>query len=76
MEVHGKVVVVTGAANGIGKALARRFAEEGARKIIIADLDEQGLKRVETETGAEPFRIDVACEEDIQRLIESCERKY
>ena len=44
MEVHGKVVVVTGAANGIGRALARRFSEEGARKIIIADLDEQGLK--------------------------------
>ena len=38
------------------RALARRFAEEGARKIIIADLDEQGLKRVETETGAEPFK--------------------
>ena len=76
MEVRDKVVVVTGAANGIGRALAKRFSEEGAGKIIIADLDEQGLKRVETETGAEPFKTDVASEADIKRLIESCERKY
>ena len=76
MEVRDKVVVVTGAANGIGRALAKRFSEEGAGKIIIADLDEQGLKRVETETGAESFKTDVASEADIKQLIESCERKY
>ena len=76
MEVRDKVVVVTGAANGIGRALAKRFSEEGAGKIIIADLDEQGLKRVETETGAESFKTDVASEADIKQLIDSCERKY
>ena len=76
MEVRDKVVVVTGAANGIGRALAKRFSEEGAGKIIIADLDEQGLKIVETETGAESFKTDVASEADIKQLIESCERKY
>ena len=76
MEVRDKVVVVTGAANGIGRALAKRFSEEGARKIIIADLDEQGLKIVETETGAESFKTDVASEADIKQLIQSCERKY
>ena len=76
MEVRDKVVVVTGAANGIGRALAKRFSEEGAGKIIIADLDEQGLKRVERETGAESFKTDVASEADIKQLINSCERKY
>ena len=76
MEVRDKVVVVTGAANGIGRALAKRFSEEGAGKIIIADLDEQGLKKVETETGAESFKTDVASEADIKQLINSCERKY
>ena len=76
MEIRDKVVVVTGAANGIGKALARRFSEEGAGKIIIADLDEQGLKKVEKETGAESFITDVARETDIQHLVESCESKY
>ena len=76
MEVRDKVVVVTGAANGIGRALAKRFSEEGAEKIVIADLDEQGLKRVETETGAESFKTNVACEADIKQLINSCERKY
>ena len=76
MEVRDKVVVVTGAANGIGRALAKRFSEEGAGKIIIADLDEQGLKKVETETGAESFKTNVASEADIKQLINSCERKY
>ena len=76
MEVRDKIVVITGAANGIGRALAKRFSEEGAGKIIIADLDEQGLKRVETETGAESFKTDVASEADIKQLINSCERKY
>ena len=76
MEVQDKIVVVTGAANGIGRALAKRFSEEGAGKIIIADLDEQGLKRVETETGAESFKTNVASEADIKQLINSCERKY
>ena len=42
MELAGKVVVVTGAANGIGRACATRFAAEGA-KVAIADLEERAL---------------------------------
>ena len=40
MEMKGKVIVVTGGASGIGAALARRFAQEGAAGIVVADLDE------------------------------------
>jgi NAD(P)-dependent dehydrogenase (short-subunit alcohol dehydrogenase family) len=45
MKLAGKVVVVTGAAHGIGEATARRFAEEGAR-IVLADLDVEGARTV------------------------------
>ena len=44
MKIKDKVVVVTGAASGIGKALAARFAKEGARGVVCADLNENDAK--------------------------------
>ena len=49
MELADKVVVVTGAANGIGRALARRFHAEGARAVVVADLDAAGATAVAAE---------------------------
>jgi NAD(P)-dependent dehydrogenase (short-subunit alcohol dehydrogenase family) len=46
MKLQGAVVVVTGGASGIGRALAERFAREGARAVVVADLDEPGARRV------------------------------
>jgi 3-oxoacyl-[acyl-carrier protein] reductase len=45
MRLHNKVVVITGAAHGIGKAYARRFAEEGAQ-VVVADIDSEGSQAV------------------------------
>ncbi|MDU6240298.1 MAG: SDR family NAD(P)-dependent oxidoreductase, partial [Bradyrhizobium sp.] len=44
MQVTGKIVVVTGGARGIGKALCEAFARAGAAKVIVADLDETAAK--------------------------------
>ena len=43
-SIDGKTVIVTGAANGIGAALARHFAENGAN-VMCADIDEKSLKK-------------------------------
>ena len=43
MQVKDKVVVVTGAASGIGRALCERFAKEGARSVVASDVDTVGM---------------------------------
>jgi NAD(P)-dependent dehydrogenase (short-subunit alcohol dehydrogenase family) len=68
MLVRDKVVVVTGGANGIGRALCRRFAAEGARGIVVADLDAQGAGQVAQEIGGIAVPTDVASEPDVKRL--------
>ena len=49
MDVAGKVVVITGGASGIGRALAYRFADDGAEGIVVADLDQEGATDVATD---------------------------
>ena len=73
MELKDKVVVVTGAASGIGRALAQRFATEGARAVVAADVNDAGL--TETAAAARDVittkRCDVSNEQDIIDLVES-----
>jgi NAD(P)-dependent dehydrogenase (short-subunit alcohol dehydrogenase family) len=75
VELHGKVVVVTGAANGIGRACATRFVAEGA-KVTVADLDGDATQRVADEIGALGVATDVSVEADIQHLVERTEREH
>jgi len=46
MRVEDKVIVVTGGASGIGRAMCLRFREEGAREVAVADIDERGAREV------------------------------
>lgn len=69
MEVTGKVIVVTGGANGIGRAFCLRFAKEGAKSITVADIDEAGAKGVAEEIGGLAIRCDVRKEEDIVNVV-------
>jgi NAD(P)-dependent dehydrogenase (short-subunit alcohol dehydrogenase family) len=78
MEVGGGVVVVTGAASGIGAAMARRFAVDGARAVVLADLDQAGLEAVAADVAsagatAVSRRCDVAVEADIAALTAAAE---
>ena len=70
MNVRDKVVVVTGGGSGIGRALCRRFAIEGAKGIAVADLDETQARAVAAEIGALPVKTDVSIEADVQGLVE------
>jgi NAD(P)-dependent dehydrogenase (short-subunit alcohol dehydrogenase family) len=76
MIVRDKVVVVTGAAKGIGEALAKRFHSEGARAVVAADLDAEGAEKVAAETGAFAMRVDVGRESDIQALVSETIKRY
>ncbi len=67
-DFKGKVAVVTGAASGIGRGIARQAAAEGAR-LVLADVDEQGLAEVSDELKA--AGTPVRCERTDVRQIES-----
>jgi NAD(P)-dependent dehydrogenase (short-subunit alcohol dehydrogenase family) len=76
MQVTDKIVVVTGAARGIGKALCEAFAQAGAAKVIVADLDGAGARAVAEAIGGAAFECDVAREKDILHVIDETERQF
>ncbi len=87
-RLHGKVAVVSGASRGIGKAIAARFAAEGARVVCAARTLHEGDHRLEGSlaTTVEEIRAasgeatavqaNVASEEDCERLIDTTVRMY
>ncbi len=80
MEIKGSVAVITGGGNGIGEAVAKRLAADGA-KVVIADMNEDGLKRVESEiksAGGEVTSVvvNVTKEEDTEKMIKAAVDNY
>jgi NAD(P)-dependent dehydrogenase (short-subunit alcohol dehydrogenase family) len=69
MRLTNAVIIVTGGGNGIGRALCRRFAAEGARAVVVADIDEAAAAAVAAEIGGSAIRADVSREEEVQRLV-------
>ncbi|MBS0340621.1 MAG: SDR family oxidoreductase [Proteobacteria bacterium] len=78
MDIRNKVAVVTGAASGIGRAVAIRLAQEGARAVVAADLDLAGAQAVAGEIGAQALavRCDVSQEADIQALVAAARERH
>jgi NAD(P)-dependent dehydrogenase (short-subunit alcohol dehydrogenase family) len=77
MDVAGKVVVITGGASGIGRALAYRFADDGAAGIVVADLDQEGATDVATDLdNAIAVGCDVADPRHADVLISAAEQSF
>ncbi len=72
MKLEGKVIVVTGGAGGIGSALGRRFAAEGAKRVVLADLDGGGAEREAASIG--PAARGVACDASDSAAVASLVR--
>jgi NAD(P)-dependent dehydrogenase (short-subunit alcohol dehydrogenase family) len=76
MKLKDKVVVVTGGANGIGRALCIRFASESARAVVVADLELENAQAVADAINrnypgkASAIGVDVSKEADIKRLVD------
>src|ERR1700722_6832209 len=74
MQLAGKVAVVTGSGNGIGEAIAKRFAAEGA-KVLVTDIDELAAARVAAEIGTVGAGADVTREPEVQRIAALAEER-
>ncbi len=74
MQIQGKVVIVTGGSNGIGRALCHKFAAAGARAVVVADIDREAGLKVAAEIRNTPggfAHCNVASEKDVRNLVDS-----
>ena len=76
MELAGKLVVVTGGANGIGRALCERFHAEGARKVVVVDLEESNARSVAQGIDGDAYGVDVRDESAIKAMVDKVEAEH
>jgi NAD(P)-dependent dehydrogenase (short-subunit alcohol dehydrogenase family) len=76
MRLENKIAVITGAGSGMGKAMAKLFAAEGAR-VVCADISgKQDVVAAEIGDAALAIQTDVAQEADVQRMISAAEDRF
>lgn len=73
MELENKIIVITGAGSGIGRALAVRFKAQGARQIVAVDINGDDARATAEMTDGVAMTADVSVEDDIVRIIEDTE---
>lgn len=76
MELKGKVVVITGGSGGIGRAMAKAFLAEGAKAIMLADLNPDAVAAAAREIGCDGMACDVTQETQVQDLVKRTVDKY
>ncbi len=76
MDLQDKVAVVTGGANGIGRALCKRFAAEGARGVVVSDIDFEAASQVANEISGLAVKTDVGVETEIINLVEKANEAF
>lgn len=80
MKLQDKIIIVTGGARGIGRALCERFAAEGARAVVVADLELRDAEEVAAALGARTtalaIKTDVGVEAEIRDLVAIAQEKY
>jgi len=70
MHLQDKVVVITGGSGGIGRAMAKAFLNEGAKAVVLADLDKQLVQAAAQEIGCEGIACNVIKEDQIKSLVD------
>lgn len=73
MELKDKIIVVTGAASGIGRAMCIRYAEEGAKHIACVDRDLKGAEETAAMMGGTAHMVDVSVRDQITAMIDKVE---
>ena len=71
MDVQGRVIVVTGGGSGIGAALCRAFAGEGAAHVVVSDINQAAAEAVAAEVGGTPVRTDVTVDAEVKALVDT-----
>jgi NAD(P)-dependent dehydrogenase (short-subunit alcohol dehydrogenase family) len=76
LRLNDQVVVITGAGSGIGAAMARRFAAEDPRALILADIDLDSAREIASGIGADSVQVDVADPASNDRMIDEIEARF
>lgn len=76
MELKNRVAVITGGSGGIGRAMAKAFLDEGARSVVLADLDKAAVEAAASEIGCDGVACDVIDEQQIVDLVEHTQNRH
>ncbi|MBI1359826.1 MAG: SDR family NAD(P)-dependent oxidoreductase [Alphaproteobacteria bacterium] len=76
MNVRDKIVIVTGGASGIGKAMVEKFHAQGVKALVVADLNGPGAETVAKSVGGIAVQADVTKEGDVQKIARAAEERF